>query len=93
MTRYSLSDDARRDLKAIWRYVAADSRSAADRLIHGFDRVFDFLAANPLAGEATTIASGRTFRIFSRGRYVIYYTVRSRKVVIAHVRHGARDQP
>ena len=93
MKRYTLSEEARRDLKAIWRYVAVDNRTAADRLVQGFDRVFDFLAANPLAGETTTVANGRTYRIFSRGNYVIYYTLRDSKIVIAHVRHGARDEP
>ena len=36
MSRYSISRQARRELKEIWQYIADDSPAAADRLLETF---------------------------------------------------------
>ena len=91
MSRYSVSRQARRDLKRIWQYIAEDSPEAASRLLAGFEEKSQFLATQPYAGELPPDLGDPEYRVFSAGSYVISYRLRGRTVVISHVRHGARD--
>jgi toxin ParE1/3/4 len=51
---YRVSGRARRDLLQLWRYIAEDNESAADRLIDLITQHFQLLGRNPYAGKAGT---------------------------------------
>ena len=91
MSRYSISRQARRELKEIWQYIADDSPAAADRLLETFEEKLRFLESQPFAGERRPDLGDPEYRVFSAGSYVIFYRLHGRKVMISHVRHGARD--
>ena len=91
MSRYTVSRRARRDLKEIWHYIAEDSPEAANRWLSSLEERFQFLATQPYAGERRPDLGDAEYRVFSAGKYVIFYRLRGRTVVISHVRHGARD--
>jgi toxin ParE1/3/4 len=91
MSRYTVSRQARRDLKEISQYIAADSPAAAYRWLASLEEKFKFLATQPHAGERRPDLGDAEYRVFSAGNYVIFYRLRGRTVVISHIRHGARD--
>lgn len=90
MSRYTLTDTARRDINDIWNYVAADNLTAADRLIDRFFARFRRLADQPLSG-AIFPQLAPTIRYCVVGRYVIFYQPHGSGVRIVRVLHGARD--
>lgn len=49
---YRLSGRARRDLLEIWRYIADDNETAADRFIDLITHRFHLLGKNPYAGRS-----------------------------------------
>jgi plasmid stabilization system protein ParE len=51
MRRFSISPQARADLKEIWKYIARDSITAADRMLERFLATFRGLAAFPESGQ------------------------------------------
>ena len=90
MKRYWLSMHARKDLKAIYRYIAAHNASAAGNLRRIFYKKFELLAAHPLLGEACDhIVKG--IRTFPAGNYVIFYRPGKTRLEILHIIHAARD--
>jgi toxin ParE1/3/4 len=91
MAAYSVSRQARRELKELWKYIAEDNSTAADRLLATFEDNFHFLASQPHAGERRPDLGDPEYRVFSVGNYIIFYRLRGRRVTISHVRHGARD--
>ena len=87
---YRLARRARADVLDIWRYIAADSESAADRFIDLLTRRFSLLGENPYAGRSRDdLRHG--YRSFSVGEYVILYQIGDPGVQILHVVHGRRD--
>jgi toxin ParE1/3/4 len=78
------------DLDEIFSYVAADSRTAAGRLVARIEDAARRIAATPYIGEATR---NPRFRRLPIGNYLIVYEVGTDEVVIHYVRHGARLQP
>ena len=78
------------DLDEIFSYVAADSRTAAGRLVARIEDAARRIAATPYIGEATR---NRRFRRLPVGNYLIVYEVGTDEVVIHYVRHGARLRP
>jgi plasmid stabilization system protein ParE len=52
MNRYVLGPKARRDLTQIYKRIARDSVSSADRVYEAISRTSSTLARNPLMGEA-----------------------------------------
>jgi plasmid stabilization system protein ParE len=90
MSRYTLSPDAREDLKAIYRYLANQSPPAAGRLREIFLDRFRLLARHPLLGQARDdLAEG--LRMFPAGSYVILYRPSKVGIAVAHIVHSARD--
>ena len=71
---YRLTRRARLDLLDIWRYIARDSESAADRFIDVLTEKFGFLEETPYAGRARE-EWRPTYRSFPVGQYVIFYRV------------------
>jgi toxin ParE1/3/4 len=85
-----VSRNATADLDSIWSYIAADSRSAADRLIERFSRRFKTLTENPASGRCRDeLTPG--IRSVPLGSYVIFYEVSDKGLFITRVLHGARD--
>ena len=91
MSRFRLSQLAEQDLEEIWSYIAQDKPSAADRQIDLLHEKFEVLARNPGIGEKRPEFSGRNYRSFSVGNYVIYFRRIRNSIEIARVLHGARD--
>lgn len=81
---------AREDLLSIWAYIAADSPSAADRLLDTIDHRCSLLAENPKIGRARPDIAPE-LRYFPAGNYLILYREVSEGVEIVRVVHGARN--
>ena len=81
---------AKLDARDIWRWIAADSPRAADRLLARFDEVFAMLVHSPGAGRARReLAHG--LRSFPISEYVAFYLERNDGVEIVRILHGHRD--
>jgi toxin ParE1/3/4 len=87
---YRLSKRARGDLLEIWRYIANDNETAADRFIDLLVQRFQLLGKNPYIGRSRDeLRTG--YRSFPVGQYVVFYRVAEPGVQIMHVVHGRRD--
>lgn len=92
MARFTRTARAEEDLIEIWTWVAADSPSAADRLLDRIDEVCGRLAEMPALGAARPdLAEGP--RYFVTGSHLVIYRVAPGGVEIVRVVHGARDLP
>jgi toxin ParE1/3/4 len=69
MNRYTVGPKARRDLTEIYKYIARDSFSAADRVYEALLQTFCTLARHPLMGEAREDLA-KNLRMFTSGKYV-----------------------
>lgn len=83
---------AAREIEEIEEWIAADSLEAAGRWIDGLlatvDRLERMPSRCPLAPENDEHAN--EIRQLVYGQYRILFTIRPGRVVILHVRHGAR---
>ena len=90
MSRCSLTRTARADPRGIWKHIARNNESAANRVRDRFEEVFRMLGRNPQLGEARDeVRAG--LRFFCVGSYVVYYEVSNRSARILRVRHGAEN--
>ncbi len=90
MTRVDLSSPARRDLDAIWDYVARDNAAAADRLIDEIYQHCHTYATQPAAGTpADQFQVG--LRFFAYGSYVVFYRAEDDGMLVIRIIHGARN--
>ena len=85
---YRLTRRARRDALRIWRPIAEDNESAADRFIDLLVRRFRMLSNNPYAGRARDELR-TSYRSFPIGEYL--YRLQDGGVDIMRVVHGRRD--
>ncbi len=90
MSRYTISDRAREDIKGIYRYIAGDNVAAARRLRAAFTDKFHLLAGQPLMGEARDDLAA-SLRIFAADNYVILYRPTGSGIDVVRVVHAARD--
>jgi toxin ParE1/3/4 len=90
MSRYTLSDSARRDIDEVWEYIAQDNVDAANRVIEKVYERLLLLANAPHLG-AIFPAISETIRHTTVGKYVIFYEPREAEVSVLRVLHGARD--
>lgn len=75
---------AEEDLVQIWRYIAYDNETAADRLLDRFAEVARKLASHPEAGRSRPeLADG--MRSFLVGNYVLFYSATPAELVIVRV--------
>jgi toxin ParE1/3/4 len=95
VTRYrvELTEPAERDIAEAEEWIAADSPAAAadrwiDGLLAGFESLETVPARCPLAPENADHAEEIRQLIYQR--YRVLFTIVGRRVVILHVRHGAR---
>ena len=92
--RIRLTDEARDDLRRLFRFLAARHDSAAERAIEAIARGFGFLAHSPFscrkAGESALV---RELVIqFDGAGYVALFSIDDeRTVTIASIRHQRED--
>jgi toxin ParE1/3/4 len=92
MKRYRVSKEAENDLDEIFAYWAERANlDIADRLIDAIVDRFWLLGEYPESGRACDDIHAGT-RCVPAGKYLIYYRKMRRRVEIAHVFRGARDQ-
>ena len=70
--KFRQTPQARRVLLEIWLYIAADSESAADKLLDRVDGVLAMLARSSKAGRARP-ELGPGIRSFPLANYVLFY--------------------
>ena len=83
------------DLDEITIYIARDSKQAALRFRDKLIARAHSLASLPMLGVAVPVEKiGRHgFRMLMEGKYLIFYKVYGKRVVILRVLHGMRDYP
>ena len=90
MNRLRLSPRAAEDLEAIGDFIARDSPRRAVSFVEELLEACRTIARMPEAYPAVPeLAEG--LRRAVHGRYLIFYTVRSREVRIERLLHGARN--
>lgn len=93
MRRYSVSPQAKEDLRDIRNYIAADSAAAARRVLANFTSAFESLARMPRQGHRRTDLTDKPVLFWPVGSYLIVYNAASQPIQIVRVLHGARDVP
>ena len=83
--RFSLIAQA--ELRSALAYVAGHNPQAARRMRQSLMKAVATLEDFPLRGQQ--VGSGETRRLVS-GRYLIFYELLDREVLIAHIVHGSR---
>ena len=91
MPTFRLTHAAEQNLAEIWWYVALDSPSHADNLIHRLHEVFITLADFPNIGVVWSPDTHPEVRRFPVGNYLIFYRPEGFGVSILRVLHGSRD--
>lgn len=82
--------DFDRDVRNIYRYIAADSPDGAASVLRRIERTIDTCAMFPRSGtRRDRIARG--LRSMPAGSYVVFYKVIAGEVVLYRVIHGARN--
>jgi len=79
------------DRKAIWQYIAAEDRDAANRLDRLFQAAAERLQDNPLLGRAGQVVGTR--ELFPHENYRLVYEVSATTVFILTLVHTARLWP
>lgn len=77
--------------KAIWKYIAAEDRDAANRLDRLFQAAAERLQDNPLLGRAGQVVGTR--ELFPHENYSLVYEVSATTVFILTLVHTARLWP
>ncbi len=90
MIELHVTQKAASDIKELWRYIAADSIEAADRVISVIQSSFDKLAEHPNIGHRRDELDPvyRVWRVYS---YLIVYRQKSESIQIVRVVSGYRD--
>lgn len=79
------------DRKAIWQYIAAEDRDAANRLDRLFQAAAERLQDNPFLGRAGQVVGTR--ELFPHENYRLVYEVSATTVFILTLVHTARLWP
>jgi plasmid stabilization system protein ParE len=84
---------AEEDLQEILSYIAADSPASAYRFAEMIEKNLQRLSSHPHLGKIPNDEklSGMGYRFIIVGNYLIFYTIRSKTVVVHRIIHGARD--
>lgn len=90
MGRLDRRPQATRDLKDIWRYIAADSESSADRWAEKIEAICIRLSKLPLSGRSRP-DFGTELRSVPCGNYLVIYRALPDGIELVRVLHGARD--
>lgn len=79
MTLYVLSEDADRDLDAIWSFIAGDSVDAADEWIAKLFDAFEKIATSPGMGHKREDLTAYPVLFWLVGAYLVIYRATSRR--------------
>jgi toxin ParE1/3/4 len=90
MKRFRLDVDARSDLVSIYKYIARDNPTAADRVIHELKQKFRLLASQSLIGQERQELAAN-LRSFSVGNYIVLYRPVQNGIEVVRVIHASRD--
>src|SRR5688500_7857760 len=93
MSTYVLTELAEQDVENIWRYIAQDSRPAADKVVAKLQSAMSALATMPLMGHRRSELQDPSLRVWSVYSYLIVYDPRPEPLLVLRVIHGARDLP
>ena len=87
------SPQAIADLAALRDYIAQDDKAAAQRTaLHIVRNVEQLLSVNPNMGRAGRVPGTREL-VIPRTPYIVPYRVRSNRIQVLRVYHGARKWP
>jgi plasmid stabilization system protein ParE len=90
MKKIKWTDEAQRDLRAIWSFIARDSVHNADRFIGKLVRAARRLRRFPSIGTIVADLTSREYREVLHGNFRIVYRLKDDQVLIVAVRHAAR---
>ncbi|MGH7131182.1 MAG: type II toxin-antitoxin system RelE/ParE family toxin [Phycisphaerales bacterium] len=93
MSGFVLTDRAREELTAIYRYIAESSPQNADAVSYRFQTEMHKLARNPGLGHLRPEVIRDPVRLYNVSGYQIVYDPRTRPIRILMIVHGARDLP
>src|SRR5262245_6466863 len=92
MKSYRLTAAARDDIFEIWRYIAADNVTAADRVDSEILDCCQRLAERPDLGHFRRDLTDKEVRFFAvRKTYLIVYDPEREPLEVLRILHGARD--
>ena len=91
MRRAFIQPQARVDLLEIWRYIARDNISAANKVIDTIHEEIDGLAEMPGKGHRRADVRDQSYRFWRVYSYVIGYRFDDKTITIARVVHGRRN--
>ena len=90
MPNTTISKQAKRDLTAIWSYIASDNEAAADRVLDSLNDKIALLVDHPFIGPARPDIAP-DLRYLISDNYLLLYRVLPESVEIVRVLHGARN--
>lgn len=88
--RVDKTSAAEEDLFSIWFHIAADSPSAADRMLDRLEARWQLLATQPRSG-APREDLGPGLRTVAVGEYLSIYRAAGNSIQIVRVLHGRRN--
>ena len=92
MRRIVFSAQARRNARAIWDYIAAESTTAvADRLCAKLYDALELIARMPGMGHTRSDVKDPQYRFRTVKPYVMAYHYSSRRVTVVRILHGGMD--
>lgn len=89
--KFRISKLADKDLDRIWRWIARDSVSAANRVDNALHAAMTQLAFMPGMGHTRPEVQDSRYRFWKVYSYLIAYRLEGRTLFIVRVIHGARD--
>ena len=92
MRRVSVTHAARRDIDAIFKYIANSSVTAARKVTAKFTSRTKLLATSATPGELRADI-GPNVRQTIVDEYLLFYEVDDQRIVLLRVIHGARQMP
>ncbi len=84
---------AEEDLLSIYDWIEKDDISKAERYVEELDKRIGSLAQNPFPGRIPRLARLRDlrYRVLIVDKYLVFYKIRVRVVLIYRVIHGSRQ--
>ena len=91
MSGFTLSREAREDLRSIRAYLKSESTTAWSLVVERLHAAMRMVSANPGIGRSRPEITRHPFRFFLVRPYLAVYNPRTDPVTIAAVLHGAQD--
>jgi plasmid stabilization system protein ParE len=91
MSGFVLHPDALTDLTEIWEYIAADSPSAADRVLSEIQEAIRALVPFPRVGHIRSDLTSRPLRFQLVRDLLIAYAPDEKPLLVVAVLHGRRN--